>query len=243
MALAQVKKYIADGIEHVPGWCSPIFMEIVAHLAEEMKIARVVGGACEIGVYYGKFLIGLSHAVEGRASLAIDLFDRQAENVDHSGASQDDLMAKFQGNVAKYGCGPIACMRANSFALTVRDQVALLDRFEPFQFFSIDGGHQPEHVINDYRFAEEVTHHGGAIIIDDITNSAWPGVMEGIAWLFLNTRPKFVPLMIGHNKLVLAGVTFHKLYLTGMANRIKQHIPGQNIWTTKLFGYELLSFV
>jgi hypothetical protein len=48
--------------------------------------------------------------------------------------------------------------------------------------------------------------------------------------------------MLGHNKLVLVGVTFHKTYLRAMTARIKKHLPEQKIMPTKFFGYDLLSF-
>lgn len=243
MSVENVRRYIDNGFEQVPGWCSRPFMEIMGHLAEEMNAAGVVGGACEIGVYQGKFIIGLSHAVDGRPSLAIDLFDNQIENIDNSGAGKKDMLVGFRDNVSKFGYPTLAELQVNSFALTVRDRIATLDRFGPFQFFSIDGGHMPEHVINDYNFAEEVTHHGGAIIIDDITNSGWPGVMEGVAHLFISLKPKFVPLMIGHNKLVLVGLGYHERYLSVMQSRIKTQIPHQDFWIKKLFGYDLLALL
>src|ERR1700722_18688245 len=137
------------------------------------------------------------------------------------------MLVGFRDNVAKYAYATLADMTANSFALTVRDRIALLDRFGPFQFFSIDGGHLAEHVVNDYKFAEDVTHHGGAIIIDDIQNAGWPGVMEGIAYLFVSSRPKFVPLLMGHNKLALAGLSYHKRYFAALHKRIPAEIPQQ----------------
>jgi hypothetical protein len=243
MSVDRVQSYMSTGFDQVPGWCSRIFVEIMGHLGEEMTEAGVVGGVCEIGVYQGKFFIGLTHAVDGRPSLAVDLFDDQSENIDNSGGGRKDMLAGFRENVAKYGYPTVDDMKANSFALTVRDQIKILDHYGPFQFFSIDGGHMAEHVVNDYRFAEVVTHHGGAIIIDDIHNPGWPGVMEGVAHLFIGQKPKFVPLLIGQNKLVLAGLAYHKRYLRAMLDRIKAQFPQQNVWVTRLFGYEMLSLV
>lgn len=243
MSLEKVRSYLESGFPEVEGWCSERFVEIMGVLGEEMAAAGVVGGACEIGVYQGKFIIGLAHAVDGRPSLAIDIFDNQVENVDGSGSGKVDMLAGFRRNVAKFAYPTLADMTANSLALTVRDCIAILDRFGPFQFFSIDGGHMAEHVINDYKFAEEVTHHGGAIIFDDINNPGWPGVMEGVAHVFINMKPKFVPLILGHNKLVLVGLSHHKRYLAEMKKRLDSDIPQQNVWIKRLFGYDLLTLV
>jgi hypothetical protein len=236
-----VRRYLSQGFEQVPGWCHPRIMEITGLLADEMSAAGVIGGACEIGVYQGKFIIGLAHAVDGRPSLAIDLFDGQESNVDGSGGDIKRMLTGFRKNVERFGYASLVDMAANSFALTIRDRIAILDRFGPFQLFSIDGGHTAEHVVNDYKFAEDVTHHGGAIIIDDINNAGWPGVMEGVAHVFFVQKPKFVPLLMGYNKLVLVGLTHHKRYLAGLETRITADFPDQKIWHTKFFGYEMLS--
>jgi len=243
MSVAAVRNYLEQGFPTVAGWLSPRFMEVTAHLAEEMNAAGVTGGACEIGVYQGKFILGLFHAVDQRPSLAIDLFDNQAGNIDNSGGGLINMLEGFRTNVAKFGSPALDHMVANSFALTVKDQIALLDRYGPFQLFSIDGGHLAEHVVNDYRFAEAVTHHGGAIIFDDICNPGWPGVMEGVANILMTGRPKFVPLIMGENKLILVGLSYHKRYFAAMVKRFGDQLQGQNVWQTRFYGYEMLSLM
>lgn len=241
MSIELVRRYLASGFDDVPGWCNKEIMEVMGHLAEDMTAAGVEGGACEIGVFQGKFIIGLSHAVGGRPCLAIDLFDNQGENIDKSGAGTADMLTGFRANVVRHGYSTIQVMAANSFGLNIRDRVSILDRFGPFQFFSIDGGHLAEHVVNDYRFAEDVTHQGGAIIIDDISNPGWPGVMEGANFILANLRPKFVPLLIGRNKLVLVGLTFHRRYLNGLTQRLRTEMPSLHFSMQRFFGYELIS--
>jgi hypothetical protein len=240
MAIDGVRWYLTNGFEQVDGWCSARFVEILGHLAEEMKAAGVVGGACEIGAYQGKFMIALAYAVEGRASLAIDIFDNQQENIDNSGGGRPNLLSQFRENVAKFKHISIADLTANSFTLSSKNRIEILNHFGSFQLFSIDGGHLAEHVINDYKFAEDVTHYGGAIIISDIQNSGWPGVMEGVGHIFTSLKPKFVPLVLGHNKLVLVGVSFHDRYLLALQARIREHMPDQSFWIKKFFGYDLI---
>lgn len=243
MSLDRVQSYLKTGFEKVPGWCSPRFLEIAGLLAEEMRMEGVVGGACEIGVSQGKFFIGLTHAVEGRSSLAIDLFDNQDENIDGSGAGQPDMLAGFLESVRQYGCNSVEHMQRNSFDLDVRDIIKIIDNFGKFQIFSIDGGHTAESVVNDYTFAESVTHHGGIIIVNDITNTGWPGVMDGIARLFIGGKPKFVPVLIGHNKLILAGLSFHARYLKALREKLPVHLPDLNFRVAPLFGHNLIALV
>ncbi len=243
MSVQSVSRYISDGFPHVEGWLSEHILRVVSHLGEEMNKCGVVGGACEIGVFKGKFIIGLAHAVDGRPSLAIDLFDKQLFNIDNSGGGHKDLLATFRTNVAKYGVpdAKLIDMGIDSFDLTFADQLDITKEFGRFQFFSIDGGHEPEHIINDYHFAEAVTHTGGAIIIDDIMNAGWPGVMEGVATLFVTGKPKFVPLALGHNKLILVGKSYHDIYLNAMMKRLRQEMPGKIFWEKKFFGHKIIS--
>jgi hypothetical protein len=67
--------------------------------------------------------------------------------------------------------------------------------------------------------------------------------MEGAAHIFITLRPKFIPLMMGQNKLVLVGAAYHKKYRSIMYNRMKAQIPDQQVWLPKFFGYEMLSLV
>lgn len=240
MSVHAVESYLSDGYEKIEGWLSPHILRIVGHLGEEMNNIGVVGGACEIGVYQGRFMVGLTHVVDGRRSLAIDIFDNQEYNIDGSGAGSGDLLARFRQNVAAYGCGDVGELSADSLALTSEDGRDIVNKYGQFQFVSIDGGHEPEHVISDYHFAESIIHPGGAMIIDDILNAGWPGVMEGVAVLFLLGRPKFVPFAIGHNKLFLVSKSFHARYLGLMRKRLKEQMPDKRFWKKTLFGHEII---
>ena len=119
--------------------------------------------------------------------------------------------------------------------------LSIIERFSLFQVFSIDGGHTPEHVVNDYEIASQVTHPAGFIIVDDVLNAGWPGVIEGVARLFLFGRPKFVPLCIGMNKLVSTGLAYHKEYLQFAK---QECFPSRGIShrTARLFGYDVVAF-
>ena len=73
------------------------------------------------------------------------------------------------------------------------------------RFVSIDGGHTVEHTINDLKIAAELINNQGVVILDDILNHHWLGVIEG-AISYLNTSPTLIPFAIGHNKLFLANL-------------------------------------
>ena len=48
-----------------------------------------------------------------------------------------------------------------------------------FRLFSVDGGHTRELTVNDLTVAASHLEEGGIIILDDITNLAWPQVIDG----------------------------------------------------------------
>jgi len=185
MSLAAVENYLSGGYDKIEGWISPHILRILAILSEEMNANGTSGGACEIGVYHGRFLIGLTYAVNGDRSLAIDIFDQQEFNIDYSGSSEKGLLDIFRDNASKYAKHPIGEINADSLSLSVTDGQEIVKNYGRFQIVSIDGGHEPEHVVNDYHFSEYIVHPGGAIVIDDILSPAWPGVMEGVSTLFL----------------------------------------------------------
>lgn len=240
-----IDKYLESGFDDVQGWCSRRILEIVGHFTEISTAAGVVGGACEIGVHQGKFFLGLVNAVHGRPSLAIDIFDDQALNIDHSGGGISDMRAGFRANVQKYAPFPenVADMARDSLSLNGVDRNNISGRYGPFQLFSVDGGHMAQHLVNDYAFAEDMTAPGGAIIIDDILNGGFPGVIEGVARLFLFGSPRFAPLLLGHNKLIMVGLSYHQRYLEQLTSRLAEAYPEMTMWRPKFFGHEIISLV
>jgi hypothetical protein len=213
--MSALRNYLEHGFPHIGGWCYREAAEITGLLVRLARDLGATGGACEIGVYHGKFFITLANAVEQR-SLAIDIFDAEAwkaaDGSDHPG----EIRKVFEMNIAAYCKYPVEMMCRDSFSLTPQDIEAImrngpLHRPDKCAVFSIDGGHTAEHVVNDYQLAEAMTHDAGMIVIDDAFSPHWPGVVEGIARIYLcNPRhgpssPKFVPVLIGFNKLWLAG--------------------------------------
>ncbi|KRA65883.1 hypothetical protein ASD79_00950 [Caulobacter sp. Root655] len=240
-----IDSYLDSGFDDVEGWCSRRIVEIMGHFTEMSTAAGVIGGACEIGVHQGKFFLGLVNAVNGRQSLAIDIFDHQSLNIDHSGGGINDMLAGFKANVQKYAPYPenVSEIVKDSLALNPLDTAHILGRFGPFQLFSVDGGHMHQHLVNDYHFAENVTAPGGAIIIDDILNGGFPGVIEGVARLFLQGAPRFAPLLLGHNKLIMVGLSYHRRYLEDLHARLAAAYPDMTMWRTKFFGHDIISLV
>jgi hypothetical protein len=107
-------------------------------------------------------LIGLANAVHEYGSLAIDIFNHQWLNVDGSGGGFTGLKQAFRSNISRYCVRPdlVSEMSRDSLGIGPSDVLSIIERFSQFLVFSIDGGHTPEHIINDYGIAAQVTHPG-----------------------------------------------------------------------------------
>lgn len=167
-------------------------------LVEEQRRCGVTGSLTEIGVHHGRFFIGLHLlSAPSEKSLAIDLFDDQATNIDSSGKGDK---ATFLRNLQRFGGGDegLQILACDSTNLTGVD---VLDRVGPVRLFSVDGGHTAEIVASDMHLAAEVLTDGGIVIGDDVFNDQWPGVAEGTL-RFLDSSSDLVPFAIGFNKVL-----------------------------------------
>jgi hypothetical protein len=206
------QQYLNDyknrGFDNVEGWCSKFLFEIVGML-DDAEINKE-GGCLEIGVHHGKFYILLNSVIERRFdSYAVDVFEKQSLNIDGSGRGSLQL---FKDNLIKYdrhGGANTNIVAADS--TDVKSKKLFDDRAGYFRFVSIDGGHTTEHTISDLQFACGLASNEGVVILDDVLNYHWLGVIEG-CMIYLSQKPALVPFAIGHNKLFLAKISYRSFY-------------------------------
>lgn len=169
------------------------------------------GGVCEIGVHHGKFLIALHNIFGDRRSLGIDLFHRQAANVDGSGRGDLEIC---QQNIQRYAKNPdlITLMTRDSIVLSREDIDSIIDEFGRFSLFSIDGGHSKLHVSIDLDNASLLTSPSGIIMVDDLFHPDWPEVTEGLYNSIHSARTPYVPFMITRKKLYLCCASVQSAY-------------------------------
>ncbi len=168
------------------------------------------GGCCEIGVHHGKFYMMLNAVIEPpHSSYAVDLFDAQHLNIDKSGKGSLFAFTENLRRYDRYNGKNTEIIQGDStdakLNLTARLGLGVA------RFVSIDGGHTAEHTLNDLKIAEQVVANEGVVIVDDILNYHWLGVIEGTL-SYLNTRPTLVPFAIGQNKLFLAKLSYAAFY-------------------------------
>lgn len=241
MSLKDADHYLQTQFPDIDGWCTAHLWQTIQPLYRDMVQRGPVGPVAEIGVYHGKFFLGLVKTVASPAqNHAIDVFDRQALNLDGSGAgSLDRFRQALRDCEVDEAAVEIVC--ADSMALT-RTWVAEVEaKTGGFSFFSIDGCHRVEHTVNDLEIACALTRPSGIIFVDDYYNPSWPGVHEGVArWYFSRPR-RFVPLLFSCNKLYLCHLSHHAHYLACVDRFVRTAFPSTHIKAVERYGYPSLT--
>lgn len=239
--LADIASYLYGGFATVQGWCIPHLWQSLWPLSQAVVAAGGEGPVAEIGVFHGKFFIGLAKTMgASRNNYAIDVFDLQQFNLDKAGEGN---VQRFRENLESNGIGEAAVrlLRTDSMWLTRVDAERLKDETGGFSMFSVDGCHLAEHTINDIALAMEVVKPQGVIFVDDYYNADWPGVQEGVAKYYLNSTARFVPLYFSCNKLVLCNLSYHKIYLDAVGSFVRKHFPETRVKPVKRFGFDTLT--
>ena len=81
------------------------------------------------------------------------------------------------------------------------------------RFFSVDGNHTEEYVLNDLIIAQKMLINGGIIAIDDYFDRHSPGVSVGLTRFFIeNNNDRLAILISGGNKVFLTNKEDHLKY-------------------------------
>jgi hypothetical protein len=166
--------YFAN-IDGVAGWLNSTTALMSNSIMEWQSDRGIRGNVCEIGVHHGRYFIALATALQrDEVGIAIDLFSRQEENVDGSGAGD---RAAFEQHVNRFlNPHSVVAMETNSLNLKPADITA----HGKVRFFSVDGGHTEEATANDLFLAEKSIVDEGVVALDDIMNTQWTGVIGGL---------------------------------------------------------------
>lgn len=225
-------RYAEDGHAGIQGWLDTESAVLIALLSQGQVRRGISGSLGEIGVHHGKLFILLDRLrTEGEGAFAVDVFGDQQLNVDRSGRGN---RAIFLANVARYGGDPdtVQIFERSSEDVTSED---VLRQVGPVRLLSVDGGHTEALTLNDLTIAEGVLSDGGILVLDDVFNEAWPGVVSGLV-RFLEAKPALVPFAVSPNKTYLCRPDFAE---TAM------HLVEEDAWITKhasFLGYPVTYF-
>ncbi|MEM8741204.1 MAG: class I SAM-dependent methyltransferase [Pseudomonadota bacterium] len=241
MGIAAVNHYLHGQFKEVQGWCIPHLWNLIEPLHDWQISKGIEGPAGEIGVFHGKFFTGLALTKTGQGPHhAFDVFDLQQFNLDGAGKGN---RAAFEGNIGAAGIEPddVRIHRTDSMAMLEAETAAIRASTGGFSMFSVDGCHMAEHTINDFRIAMALTKPGGIIFVDDYLNMDWPGVQEGMARLYLNDVPRFVPVAYSCNKLFCAHLSYAAETFDMLRREVAQRFPEAVTKPVKRFGYDCLN--
>lgn len=228
---AALDTFMSEGFKNIEGWCSPFVAKFVKALDEMQRQRGVRGGIAEVGVHHGLLFIMLNQVCEAdERSYAIDIFEDQSLNVDYSGQGSKSAFVENLKRYDRHRGDNVSIISADSTAVEMSKLIK-----EPVRFFSVDGGHTVEHTICDLHSAHAALHPEGVVILDDILNSHWLGVLEG-AVLFMSQKPTLMPFAIGHNKMFFAQLSH--------VDRYRQLFKSSGFATkphVRFFGHDLVA--
>ena len=158
----------------------------------------VRANVAEIGVHHGKlFLLLAGDLHDGEEAVALDVFGDQQKNLDRSGKGDRDV---FERNLETWAPGAaVRIVQASS--LEVPPDTAR-DTFGDVRMISIDGGHTAEVAEHDLWLAQACLVEGGIVILDDLLNPHWLGVVTGLA-AYLSGGGTLRAFAYSENKLYL----------------------------------------
>ncbi|WP_407971473.1 class I SAM-dependent methyltransferase [Burkholderia pyrrocinia] len=189
-------RYLEHGMAEVQGWLTPCSASIIAHLSAYQLRLGLSGNVAEIGVHHGKLFILLANLIApDEAAYAVDIFDDQHKNVDRSGKGDRVI---FEENVRKFAThAKTVVIQASSLELEGTGFMST-----SFRMISVDGGHTGPITCSDLHLSEKQIIDGGIVVLDDILNPDWTGVITGLVKYF-SEGGTLVPFAMSANKLYL----------------------------------------
>ena len=198
---------------HVEGWLGDRMSQIVGVFGDILDRDGIRGNIVEFGVHHGLFLFLLEALRnDDEECFAIDVFEQQHLNVDHSGNGSLPVFLSYLETLM----GP----QRRSFRIVQRDTLSFstVEAAELFgkigvKVLSIDAGHTIQHACNDLHLAQEVLVPGGIVALDDYMSVHWPGVTEGFYRFMLSGNRRLKPFLYFQNKLFLTTVSEQAAHL------------------------------
>ena len=179
---------------------------------------KIFAGVAEIGVFQGKSFIPLSILSDFEESrISIDSFGSAPDSDGVYGDGKENKAKFLQNYFLIVGSKKLDLIEKDSKLLTEKDILNI--SANGIRMFSIDGDHSREGTFYDLRLAKKGLCDRGIILIDDYTNSSWPGVREGVD-LFLKENKGLNVLYYGFNKLILSNFTNND-ELSSLRNTLK----------------------
>jgi hypothetical protein len=162
--------FTEGGMDKVTGFITPRAAKMISAILTRQKAAAIRGALAEIGVYYGKTLIGMALAANpGERVLGMDIFPGDTKQ-QVGRVLRETLPGDYQAEVV--------LSTADSTSMSAAEWIAKLR--EPARFIHVDGDHTYRAVLSDLLLADSHLATEAVIIIDDFLHDWYPDVTEGI---------------------------------------------------------------
>jgi len=180
----------------IEGAMHPSWPRVIDRISEVQLQHGIYGSIGEIGVHHGLFYGALaSNARENEKLWAADLFSKQELNFDKSGKGDLDV---FKRNMKKIGVEDIHIIEGDSMMISPSDVLSVVGKS---RLISIDGGHSKQTTLSDLFLSKSLITTKGLIILDDIFNTDWLGVVSA-HFEFMSLQNDIVPIAYKSNKLI-----------------------------------------
>jgi hypothetical protein len=197
----ELAQYCHSGRNKVSGWLNAVDAELFLQILLLQDRLGIVGATAEIGVHHGKSFIPLCLGLRNNErALCIDVFEDQGLNEDRSGEGSREV---FDKNLRRFSIPQDRVVVIKGSSLEVKAD-RILEVVGQVRFFSVDGGHWRDIVINDLGIAADSLSEDGIIALDDFLHKEWPDVTRGFFDWHRGPGADFGPLAISSGKLYLA---------------------------------------
>jgi hypothetical protein len=200
--LPRLSRYVTRGHTDVHGWLYRPDPELISAIGLIQAGAGITGSVGEIGVHEGRLFILLVLLLrrDTERAFCIDVFDRQALNVDVSGRGNEQaLIRNLRRHVGH--SDEISIFRTRSDKVTA---AVILGAAGEAKMLSVDGGHTAAAVEHDVRLSSGVLSPQGVMLVDDFFNPRWPEVSDGVRVALAAEKVDLEPFAVGANKVFFA---------------------------------------
>jgi hypothetical protein len=230
----------------VHGWVGDRIPHILKFVRELHEADKVEGDILEIGVHHGKLFFLLAAASrDTERCVAVDLFEDQQKNLDHSGKGSLTIFEQHLQNFFPELVPRVTAISADSMSLTPATARERLGT-KGVRLMSVDGGHTVAHVVNDMEIAQELLVSGGVVLLDDFLGVHWPTVTEGFYKYMEVANRRLAPFLIFQNKLFLTTFSDQPATLTKLRGFLDRTLPKEihsGRWRYATVGeHKVLSF-
>ncbi len=225
MREAALRYFDAEIYGKVEGWLGDRMSQMVSIFGSIMDQRQVHGHIAEFGIHHGLFLFLLSALRDhDEKCFAIDVFDNQSLNIDHSGGGSLKIFNSYLESLMVAHREAFRVIQRDTLSFSIPEIVGLFDK-RGVKFLSIDAGHTVQHAINDLLLAQEILVPGGIAALDDYMSVHWPGVAEGFYRFMLAGNRRLRPFLIFQNKLFLTTISEHPSVLQAFRAEIGAIYP------------------